>query len=122
MYPLENKELAPTTKKSKFKSNLVPALTLILCLTGFVFAFFLPIVGLIICIVGFIFALAVKSGDYRLDKFGLLFSILGALISIIVGVVQLFVASIPVLLPVLKVVSVIAGVIKTLSSLFGAGA
>lgn len=122
MYQLDNKELAPVTKKSKFKSNLIPALTLLLCLTGFVFSFFIPIIGLIICIIGFIFSIAIKSGDYRLDKFGVLFSILGFLISIIVGAIQLFVASIPVLLPVLKVLGVIAGLIKTITSLFGAGA
>lgn len=118
--PLEQQQPSTPKKRGKFRNNLFPGLALILCLTGFVFAFYLPLISIIICIIGVIFALAVKSGDYRLDKFAILFSLLGLLIAIIVGLVQLFVLSIPVLLPILKIVSVIAGLIKTISSFFGA--
>jgi|SwirhisoilCB1_FD_contig_31_11673529_length_476_multi_3_in_0_out_0_1 hypothetical protein len=106
--------------KQKLIDNLFPTIVFIVCLTGFVFAFFLPVVGIILCMIGFIFALVVKKGDYRLDKFGILFSLLGLVVATVVGLVQLFVLSIPFLLPILKIVAVVAGLLKTIGSLFGA--
>lgn len=125
MFILNKNELSPLAqppakKKGKFRKNFFPGIALIFCLTGFVFSFFLPVIGIIICIVGLIFALAVKSGDYRLDKFGILFSLIGLFIGLVVGMIQLFMLSVPFLLPALKVIAAVAGLFKTISGFFGA--
>lgn len=117
---LDHNKVVTPKKPNPFKRNLFPALALIISLAGLIFAFLMPLIGLILSLIGLIFSLFVKNGDFRMDKFGIIFSLFGLAISVVVGVIQLFILSIPVLLPVLKTITIIIGIIETAMKFFGA--